>query len=138
MALVNALSTDSGVGGLTAPVPTGLGVTGIWKGIAPEQAVHPVVTFHDYAPSADESTLSIARAWTTYRYVIKGIGKGIETQGQIEEISERLLWLLTDPVLSIAGHVLMYCRRESELSYTETSGGTVFQHAGGVFRLEVE
>ena len=37
--------------------------------------------------------------------------------------------------LSITGHALLYCRRESDLYLVEDQNGKMFQHIGGLYRI---
>ena len=59
-------------------------------------------------------------------------------QDAAEDIQARIDFLLTDKAISIAGALdttTTLVRRESDVSYSEVSDGTIYFHRGCVFRL---
>lgn len=65
-------------------------------------------------------------------WVVKGIAK---TASQAEAVDKAAFDLLDFGDLTITGADDMYLARESDLSYPETQGDTVFWHVGGIYRL---
>ena len=125
----------------------------IYSEVAPEETGLPYVVFFQTSgvPMGDtfspRGTATENDLWTIKAVVrmarpsevVKPTNRS--AQDAAENIQDRLDFLLTDPTggLAIAGAAgeasTVYCRRESDISYSEVSDGTVYFHRGCVFRL---
>ena len=92
-----------------------------------------VVVVFQQASGVDSYVYS-ARATTSHAYIIKAIAAG-ESSAPAWAAAERVEALLTDQTITLSsGHVLM-ARRDTILSMTETDGGEMYQHAGGIYNI---
>ena len=51
------------------------------------------------------------------------------------DIDTQIDSVMQDAALSITGHSLLMCRRESDIYLTEDQQGVVYQHVGGMYRI---
>lgn len=128
-ALYSTLTGDSTLGALLSSG------TAVYDALAPVEAVFPYVIFQKAAGTP--AYTFAARAFEVEVFTIKGVTKG-PSAVRAGQIADRIDTLLTDAALSITNGTLMYCRREADLDYPESSLGDVFRHCGGSYRLYVE
>ena len=111
---------------------TNLAPGGVYNSIAPQGTTPPYVVFQALAKTDDY--FAFGERGAEALYMVKAIShspwpkEGATIDTQIDT-------LLQDAVLSIAGFGLLYCRRESDLYLTESLGGELYQHIGGVYRV---
>lgn len=112
------------------------GMTGVHRlGGVPRGAKCPYVVFGLYAPGTDSYTLG-GWAGLAALYVVKAVGLGLSAE-VVQGMADRLHSILTNATLTVSGRTLLVCRREREIEYAEQVSGNVYQHAGGVYRIEV-
>lgn len=103
---------------------------GVWRSIAPSGISGVVVVFQQ-ASATDTYALS-QRATTTSSYIVKAIAPG-ESALPAWNAADRIEALLTDQTLSLDSGNTLSIRRDTILSQTETDGGEMYQHAGGIY-----
>ncbi|MFH0980643.1 MAG: hypothetical protein V2A79_03780 [Planctomycetota bacterium] len=107
----------------------------VYRRVAPPGAVCPYVMFAKQTGS-DDYTFS-QRAKSSMPYLVKAVDKSLSADNA-NDIADRIDVLLTDVALTVTGKTLMYLRRETHVEYDEhAAGGVVYQHVGGIFRIEV-
>jgi hypothetical protein len=67
-------------------------------------------------------------------YMVKAIDRSIWPKGA-GDIDTQIDSVMQDASLSITGHALLMCRRESDIYLTEDQAGIVYQHIGGLYRI---
>jgi hypothetical protein len=125
-ALTTLLAADATLTGLL-----GDGAGGFWHEVAPREALEPLVVLTKEAGG---------RSWQMTAHIrselwcVKAVDRSLSASAAAT-IDRRLDTLLTDPSLAIAGFTVLYCRRETDVSYPEQDGADVFHHVGGLYRL---
>jgi hypothetical protein len=125
-ALYGRLTTD--------PTLVGLGITGVFRSLAPQGQALPYVIFGKQ-DGIDVYTLT-RRAGREVRYLVKAVVRGLSRSGA-EDIAARIDILLTDQPLTLVGLTTTYIRRTADVDYTEDAHGVLYQHVGGIYRIEV-
>ena len=101
-----------------------------------KQAGTPLYTFKTGTTAGDAHAAADNEIW-----MIKGVAHDdyeIAAEDPLtasDNIASRLDVLLTDGTISISGASQLYLRRESDVSYVETSDGESYYHHGGLYRL---
>jgi len=104
----------------------------IYYQVAPQTATFPYVVLSKSAGTPD---WQFAGAHVQQEvWVCKAIDKA-SSAGRAEQIAARIDDLLTDQPLTVDGGLALAVFRESDISYSETSGADVFRHDGGLYRL---
>jgi hypothetical protein len=105
---------------------------GVFNGIAPQGTEPPFVVFQ--AMSKVDDYFSYTGRGGAAIYMIKAIDRSIwpKTAGDIDTQIDSVM---QDASLSITGHTLLMCRRESDLYLVEDQAGMVYQHIGGLYRI---
>jgi hypothetical protein len=122
-------------GGTALTTLLGGGTAGIYEDHAPASAVLPCVVFNEQAGTW-EQTMGATRL-TDVIYQVKGVS-GSEYPKEARAIDEQIDLLLHNATLSVTGYGLLACTRESDVQYSETTADQVFQHAGGLYRVELQ
>jgi hypothetical protein len=52
-----------------------------------------------------------------------------------EDLADEILDALDNAALSLTDGTVLFCRRETALSYTEQDGADLWRHVGGYYRL---
>lgn len=113
---------------------TALGVTGVFRLRAPQGQALPYVIAGQQA-GGDRYTLA-RRAWRDLVYQVRAVDGG-ESAVRANQINDRADALLTDQPLAVAGHTTLVVRRTTAVEFEEISAGVVYQHVGGLYRIEV-
>ena len=108
---------------------------GVWRNLAPFGVAGVVVTFGQQS-SVDTYTFS-QRAMVDMLYQVKAIAPG-ESAATAWDAGDRIDALLTDGSLTISSGSVLRVRRQSSISLTETDGGEMFQHVGGIYAITVQ
>ena len=105
---------------------------GVFNGIAPQGTEPPFVVFQ--AMSKVDDYFSYTGRGGAAIYMIKAIDRSIwpKTAGDIDTQIDSVM---QDASLSITGHALLMCRRESDIYLAEDQAGVVYQHIGGLYRI---
>ena len=131
-ALVGFLSADAQL--------QALGVTGVWRGKAPEGSPLPYIIFlkqhgnRSYTLSRESDRLLL--------YTIKAVCGGNEAAGEdhtpAAQIDERIESILVDHLaLPVAGYKVIELRRDADIDYPERNEGLSYQHVGGIYRIRL-
>lgn len=113
----------------------GLGVTGAFRGIAPEGTEAPYVVFFQ-SSAITEYANGGARAKKVL-YTIKAVDAG-DDQTRANEIDARLKALLTDNLgLDASLYKVIELRPISDVDYIERTDGITYQHVGAVYRVHL-
>ena len=125
--IYSSLSSDSTL--------TGLAPGGVWRGVAPTGTTGVWVVFNQIS---ETDIYALAhRAYTSSSYQVKAIAPG-ESAFPAWSAAERIEELLTDTALVMPTGTLLSCRRTQVVSMTETDGGEQYQHAGGIYAIDVQ
>jgi hypothetical protein len=124
------LTADLGTAGTLGT----LGITGVYRMQAPQGSVEPYVVFQEQA-GVDSYTFN-ARDARSLVYLVKVVDVG-PSGLRAAQAAERIDTLLTDKALSLSGFNNLRIRRESDVEYTENDNGTIYQHYGALFRVDV-
>jgi len=114
---------------------TTLGVTGVFKNLAPESQSFPYVVFSRNG-GVDDYTFG-NRVGTKHSYLIKAITRGHDGGDLSTRISNRIDALLSLQTLTLSQGTALLCRRVSEVDFQEDNAGSTFYHVGGTFEIEV-
>jgi len=131
--LYSALNTD--VGGTAAASLGGLGITGVYRFIAPQTATAPFVIFNEMS-GVDYWTFN-DRERKSLTYQVKVVATG-HSGSVVSAANDRFDTLLNDVPLTLTGWSCKRIRRESDVEYIEDDDGKLYTHAGGIFRIDVE
>lgn len=114
-------------------VQTVLGVApgGVHNSMAPQGTQPPYVIFQ--AMSKDDVHCFALRG-AEMVYMVKAVTKHPWPKGAMD-IDTVLDTALEDAALSITGYNHLLCRRQSDIYLTEESGGEIWQHVGGLYRV---
>ena len=100
---------------------------------APEDAAFPFVILQKQAGTPMEA-FGDPSAIDTDVWMVKAVDRDT-TADLAESVAARIIALLNDTTLSIAGSNLLYLRRQSDVEYPEVTDGVFYQHIGALFRL---
>ena len=141
-ALYGRMTGDSTLRNLVGAAPVGYNANNkaIYSDVAPAESGTPFVVFFQTSSVPMGDTFGPRGAevendlWT-----IKAVSRD-GSADEAEAVQARLDALLTDPTggLAISGVLAastVYCRRESDVNYSEVQDGVTYFHRGCVFRL---
>lgn len=133
-ALYGRLAGDTTLTGLLAAANPPFSQS-IYYQQAPEDAKFPHVIFAKQS-GVPTDTFGEAGAFEEEVWLVKGVDRSASAD-LVEQIQARLVALLNDAPLSIAGRSLMWLRRQTDngTEYLEVFAGQTFRHAGSLFRL---
>lgn len=132
-ALYGKLAGDGQLTALLGAAPAGL-THAIYHAVAPEGAAFPYVILNQ---QSEIPTYTFQQAEPLYRdelWLVKGVDHNLNSD-VADAIRKRLDELLIDGTISISSAVQLYLRLDSGMAYTETDGGEIYRHNGGVYRL---
>lgn len=105
---------------------------GVFNSLAPQGIAPPFIVFQ--AMSKVDDYFAYTGRGGQAIYMVKVISRspwpkeGGDIDTQIDSVMQ-------DASLSITGHTLLSCRRESDIYFTEDQAGVTFQHVGGTYRI---
>jgi hypothetical protein len=105
---------------------------GVFNIIAPTGVDTPFVVFQ--AMSKVDDYWSYTGRGGSAVYMIKAIDES-RWPKVAADIDTQIDSAMQNASLSITGHALLYCRRESDLYLVEDQNGKMFQHIGGLYRI---
>lgn len=108
---------------------------GVWRGIAKQGTTGVFVVFN-LQGEADIYTMGV-RAMLDGVYQIKAVQAGTSASA-VWDAAERIDALFTDASLTCTNGTVLLSRRQQIISYTETDGGEMYQHVGGLFSIIVQ
>ena len=105
---------------------------GVFNSVAPQGAEPPFVVFQAMS-KVDEYWSYTGRGGAAV-YMIKAIDRSPWPKAA-GDIDTQIDSVMQDASLSITGHALLMCRRESVIYLTEDLAGVIYQHIGGLYRI---
>ena len=105
---------------------------GVFNGIAPQDTEPPFVVFQ--AMSKTDDYFAFTGRGGSAVYMVKVIDRNIWPKAA-GDIDTQIDSVMQDASLSITGHALLMCRRESDIYLVEDQQGVVYQHVGGMYRI---
>ncbi len=112
------------------------GTAGVFEYLASDDAGLPYVIFQEQSATWDCSMGEQARLVSVV-YLVKAVSGSAWPQ-EADAIDAQIDARLHDASLSAAGYGLLRCVRESDIKYQEADGSQVFNHAGGLYRVELQ
>ena len=105
---------------------------GVFNSVAPQGTEPPFVLFQ--AMSKVEDYWSYTGRGSEATYMIKAIDRSPwpKTAGDIDTQIDSVM---QDASLSITGHSLLTCRRQSDIYLIEDEDGIIYQHIGGIYQV---
>ena len=133
--LFTILNTDAGtaMGTITGSLKN-LGITGVYRMVAPQTAALPYVVFSEQSGISEWQFDQ--RYAKSLLYLVKAVGSG-HSGSAASAASDRFDVLLNDQPLTLTGWTCVRLRREQDVEYVEESEGVIYQHVGGLYRLDV-
>lgn len=125
-ALVAVLRASSG---LSEFLPTS---ESIYFENAPQEAGFPFVIIHKQSggPAYTFGDFIDSEVW-----IVKGIDRS-DSADRVDDIAREIWLALEDADLQVDGYDLLWCRRQFDISYTETEPGQAIHHRGFQFLIE--
>ena len=108
---------------------------GVFNGIAPQGTEPPFVVFS--AMSKTDDYFAYTERGGQAVYMIKAIDRSPWPKSA-GDIDTQIDSVMQDASLSITGHTLIECRRESDIYLVEDLDGVTYQHVGGLDRINAE
>ena len=105
---------------------------GVFNLLAPANTEPPYVVFQAMS-KVDEYWSYTGRGGAAV-YMIKAIDRSPWPKAA-GDIDTQIDSVMQDASLSITGHALLMCRRESDFYLTEDQEGVIYQHIGGLYRI---
>ena len=105
---------------------------GVFNGIAPQGTEPPFVVFS--AMSKTDDYFAYTERGGQAVYMIKAIDRSPWPKSA-GDIDTQIDSVMQDASLSITGHTLIECRRESDIYLVEDLDGVTYQHVGGLYRI---
>ena len=110
-------------------------VGGVLNQMAPEGTQTPFVVFQAMSKVGDYWSYT-GRGGSAV-YMIKVIDESRWPKAA-SDIDTQIDSAMQNASLSITGHSLLECRRESDIYLVEDAEGRTFQHIGGLYRIEAD
>lgn len=105
---------------------------GVFNSLAPQETAPPYVVFQ--AMSKVDDYFAFTGRGGSAIYMIKAIDRSPWPK-IAGDIDTQIDSAMQDASLSITGHSLLSCRRESDIYLVEDQGGVTYQHVGGLYRI---
>lgn len=109
----------------------------IYSYLAPGGVTSPFVTY-SFQGGADAIAVGGYRIMNTGSYQVKGITQSNSMVGPVKAIADRIDALLHRATGVVAGGIILACVRERPIAYMETSNGLRYNHAGGIYKVQVQ
>ena len=131
-ALYGAMAGDTTLNGLLGAPASGY-AHAIYHAEIPADGSFPSVVFSKSAGTPTEA-FHDPSAFENDVWLIKAVDEN-RSADIAESVADRVITLLNDAALSIAGSVLVYLRRQSDVEYAELVQGVTYFHVGSLFRV---
>jgi len=109
---------------------------GVFNLQAPQGAEPPFVVFQAMSKVDDYWSFTGGRGGSAI-YMVKAISRSPWPK-QAGDIDTQIDSVMQDASLSITGHSLLTCRRESDIYLTEDLNGVIYNHVGGLYRINAD
>lgn len=128
-AVFDALNVESM---LTLSLDDGAIIGGVFNKKARDNTKPPFVVFQFVS---NIPYYTFGRRFGFGLYLVKGVSESPWPK-EASDIDTQIDTLLQDTALTIAGFDQIQCRRESEFDVEEEDGSIIWQHIGGIYRIE--
>ena len=108
---------------------------GVFNSIAPEGTEPPYIVFQ--AMSKVDDYFAYTGCGGSAVYMVKAIDRSPWPKGA-GDIDTQIDSVMQDASLSITGHALLTCRRESDIYLIDDQAGVIYQHIGGLYRINAD
>ena len=105
---------------------------GVFNGVAPQGTEPPFIVFS--ALSKTDDYFAYTERGGQAIYMVKAIDRSPWPKSA-GDIDTQVDSVMQNASLSITGHTLIECRRESDIYLTEDLDGVTYQHVGGLYRI---
>lgn len=105
---------------------------GVFNSLAPQGTSPPFVVFQ--AMSKVDDYFAFTGRGGSAIYMVKAIDRSPWPKSA-GDIDTQIDSVMQDASLSITGHALLSCRRESDIYLVENQDGVIYQHIGGMYRI---
>ena len=105
---------------------------GVFNSLAPQNTEPPYVVLQAMSKVDDYWSYTARGGQATY--LVKVIDRSPWPK-TASDIDTQIDSVMQDASLSITGHSLITCRRESDFYLVEDQGGVVYQHIGGLYQI---
>ena len=112
---------------------TDLATGGVYNMVARQNTAPPYVIFQ--AMSKVDDYWAYTQRGAEAIYMVKAVSQAALSVKEATDIDTQIDTLLQDVSLSITGFSHLYCRRESDIYFTEDLQGDTYQHIGGTYRV---
>lgn len=106
----------------------------IFRSLAPDDATEPLIVY-EAEPSTDVAFIGAARVQVNVDYTIRAITRGMSFN-EANAIADAIDAAIHDAKDTVQGRAVA-ASRTRPVSYTTTEKDTRFNHAGGVYRLNL-
>ena len=117
---------------LTALLAGGTADPSVYQWLAPQGQQPPYVVFNQQS-GVPVHTLA-AVAYENELYAVKAVTAG-PSAAAAGTIAAAIDARLADQPVPVAGHALMFLRRDSDLDYPEDADGVRYHHRGAMYRI---
>ena len=107
-------------------------IGGVFNSLAPQDTSPPFVVFQ--AMSKVDDYFAFTGRGGSAIYMVKAIDRSPWPKSA-GDIDTQIDSVMQDAALSITGHALLSCRRESDIYLVENQDGVIYQHIGGLYRI---
>ena len=107
-------------------------IGGVFNSLAPQDTSPPFVVFQ--AMSKVDDYFAFTGRGGSAIYMVKAIDRSPWPKSA-GDIDTQIDSVMQDASLSITGHALLSCRRESDIYLVENQDGVIYQHIGGLYRI---
>jgi len=107
-------------------------IGGVFNSLAPQDTSPPFVVFQ--AMSKVDDYFAFTGRGGSAIYMVKAIDRSPWPKSA-GDIDTQIDTVMQDASLSITGHALLSCRRESDIYLVENQDGVIYQHIGGLYRI---
>ena len=108
---------------------------GVFNSLAPQGTEPPYVVFQ--AMSKVDDYFAYTGRGGSAVYMIKAIDRSPWPKGA-GDIDTQIDSVMQGASLSITGHSLLSCRRESDIYLIDDQAGVTYQHIGGLYRINAD
>tara|TARA_R110000824_G_scaffold207854_2_gene393433 strand:- start:1186 stop:1599 length:414 start_codon:yes stop_codon:yes gene_type:complete len=105
---------------------------GVYNTMAPDGVEPPFVVFQ--AMSKVDDYFAYSERGGAAVYMVKAITRSVWPK-EAGDIDTQIDSVMQDASLSVTGHALISCRRESDIYLVEDQSGVIYHHIGGLYRI---
>ena len=105
---------------------------GVYNTMAPDGVEPPFVVFQ--AMSKVDDYFAYSERGGAAVYMVKAVTRSVWPK-EAGDIDTQIDSVMQDASLSVTGHALISCRRESDIYLIEDQSGVIYHHIGGLYRI---